>query len=677
MALDIRLLSGEPVPGNFDDLGTVQEVRAAIAQVLKLSPARLSLIGSFGLLEDGDTLERETVVQVAVKELQMSTDELLKVAGFSTFDAMKQCSALRLCGSQLSTLPESFGEAAFKEVRLSRNHMYRLPDSLGQVKQMEELHVDHNQLMVLPDTFGCLVHLQHLALHRNQLHELPDNFGDLQALETVSLNNNQIKCFPATFWRLTQLKQLDISDNLLETLPSGIGDLMKLKTLVVTRNFLTALPTTVANLDALETLSVGLNLLQELPEVFSTLCNLKRLHLQGNQLQLLPPSLMMATSLVELMVNDNVLTALPDQIGNLHALKELNLSGNNLTALPYSFNGLEALQTVWLDALQMRALPLQSRAMLRVAATVVTSLEDDAVFPTGLRKAPSKEPLKPKTVKEDRTKHNFQHFDSDGDGLVSQSDLSQVLQQLGPVIGLAFTDEAVSSLISQIGTSCEGAIKYDDLTAWLSDTRPCMEKQLLRLAACIAQEHSQAALDKDVTRNVSQTLQQGVQVILGKETKIHKELSASLQPRLVRANTGDLRDELQVAYDSLRQQGLHGLCDLPNIPIDVRILFAVLELLCDGVPFNLSVSNKPAFQRAQDLMCRPCFMLELGEFCHWIDEGKVPEDNVQAAKLVRECMGVSFQPEYFLHFSQSAGILCRWLGAVIAYYDAVDTWEPW
>ena len=61
----------------------------------------------------------------------------------------------------------------------------------------------------------------------------------------------------------------------------------------------------------------------------------------------------------------------------------------------------------------------------------------------------------------------------------------------------------------------------------------------------------------------------------------------------------------------------------------------------------------------------------------WIDEGKLPEQNVESARAVRDSLAWHFLPEVLTDVESTAAVcLCKWMVAIFAYFDAVENWEP-
>jgi hypothetical protein len=80
-----------------------------------------------------------------------------------------------------------------EELSLMKTSIRLLPDEIGQLRTLKRLTIAWGgQLEVLPETIGELVNLEYLDLWRNQLHELPNSIGNLTQLRTIRLGENQL-----------------------------------------------------------------------------------------------------------------------------------------------------------------------------------------------------------------------------------------------------------------------------------------------------------------------------------------------------------------------------------------------------------------------------------------------------------------------------------------------------
>jgi len=194
-------------------------------------------------------------------------------------------------------------QAGATALDLSHLHVTHLPESLGQLTQLESLHLRYNELTSLPDWLGQLTQLQSLDLGNNELTSLPDWLG-----------------------QLTQLQYLDLGYNGLTTLPESLGRLRTLRTLLLHGNRLAGLPDWVGGFSALRLLSLSDNPLSSLPAALATVRNLRALAIGKTDIHVLPESVGKLENLEYLVANGGSLERLPEWIGRLRSLRGLDVS---------------------------------------------------------------------------------------------------------------------------------------------------------------------------------------------------------------------------------------------------------------------------------------------------------------------------------------------------------------
>ena len=131
-----------------------------------------------------------------------------------------------------------------------------LPESLGQLTQMQTLEIYGNQLTSLPEWLGQLTQLKALKLVDNQLRSLPLSLGQLTQLQTLYLSRNQLKGLPKSLSQLALSQTLDLSRNRLTLLPEWLGQLSQLQTLDLNWNDLSTLPDSFSQCTNLRAISV-------------------------------------------------------------------------------------------------------------------------------------------------------------------------------------------------------------------------------------------------------------------------------------------------------------------------------------------------------------------------------------------------------------------------------------
>lgn len=114
----------------------------------------------------------------------------------------------------------------------------------------KELDLQVMYLTELPESLGQLTQLETLKLSANQLTALPESLGELTQLQTLNLSYNRLTALPEFMGQLTKLKTLYLYENLLTELSESVGQLTQLRTLILYGNQLTALPESLGQLAA-------------------------------------------------------------------------------------------------------------------------------------------------------------------------------------------------------------------------------------------------------------------------------------------------------------------------------------------------------------------------------------------------------------------------------------------
>ena len=65
-------------------------------------------------------------------------------------------------------------------MRLDRNQITEIPDSIGNLSKLKKLFLYINQISELPESIGQLSNLKELLLHTNQINELPESIKKIQ-----------------------------------------------------------------------------------------------------------------------------------------------------------------------------------------------------------------------------------------------------------------------------------------------------------------------------------------------------------------------------------------------------------------------------------------------------------------------------------------------------------------
>ena len=136
------------------------------------------------------------------------------------------------------------------------------------------------------------MNIKRLDMSDYDLTKLPESIGNLKNLIYIDLSNNKLKSLPSQIGNLRKLEYLDLSSNYLTKLPSSIGNLTKLRELDLVYNQLTSLPESIGNLTQLKELDLSKNDLTKLPDSIGNLGNLTDLNLRDNpNLRIIPGTL--------------------------------------------------------------------------------------------------------------------------------------------------------------------------------------------------------------------------------------------------------------------------------------------------------------------------------------------------------------------------------------------------
>jgi Leucine rich repeat len=79
-----------------------------------------------------------------------------------------------------------------KVLKLDKNSLKQLPQSMSQLSKLTELSLSSNYLQQFPDWCMQLKSLTHLRLGNNQLHTVPYTIGHVTALQVLELNDNPL-----------------------------------------------------------------------------------------------------------------------------------------------------------------------------------------------------------------------------------------------------------------------------------------------------------------------------------------------------------------------------------------------------------------------------------------------------------------------------------------------------
>ncbi len=106
-----------------------------------------------------------------------------------------------------------------------------LPDELGALAALEELHLPKATCKALPGSIGRLSRLTKLNLFYSKVAALPDEIGECQSLREIQARSSALKALPESIGKLTALHTLDVYNTKLKRLPASLGALANLRVL--------------------------------------------------------------------------------------------------------------------------------------------------------------------------------------------------------------------------------------------------------------------------------------------------------------------------------------------------------------------------------------------------------------------------------------------------------------
>lgn len=192
----------------------------------------------------------------------------------------------------------------------------------------------------LPESFGEMKNIEELDLSNLSLKKLPLSFSSLSNLKILDLSYNDFEAFPTQVYELKNLEVLNLKLSHLDTLPPGIGQLKKLRILILDDNKFNDFPFAVTELSNLEELSITSSNISTVPSEIMKLNKLRRLDLSSfwsykhkNQISDIS-NLTSLTVLESLDLDWNKIERLPNNLCDLKNLKKLSLLSNPIKDIP-------------------------------------------------------------------------------------------------------------------------------------------------------------------------------------------------------------------------------------------------------------------------------------------------------------------------------------------------------
>ncbi|AMP21217.1 hypothetical protein AZF37_08690 [endosymbiont 'TC1' of Trimyema compressum] len=98
-------------------------------------------------------------------------------------------------------------------LNLNYNEITVLPDEIGDVHHLNEIHLNNNKISKLPGGMGNLFSLHLLKLSHNAIEDISDDFFNMRYLKKFNIDNKLGNLSTAGFLRLPHIEEFISNDN--------------------------------------------------------------------------------------------------------------------------------------------------------------------------------------------------------------------------------------------------------------------------------------------------------------------------------------------------------------------------------------------------------------------------------------------------------------------------------
>ncbi|XP_050257412.1 TMV resistance protein N-like isoform X35 [Quercus robur] len=325
-------------------------------------------------------LEELYLSGTAIKELPSSIDGLTTLTSLTLNDcknlvclpsSLNSLERLDFCGrSNFDNLPENLGNLkGLKNLHLSGTAIKELPSSIDGLTTLTSLTLwSCRNLVCLPNTICCLISLECLEISGCSSFEyLPENLGNVKGLKKLGLSGSAIKELPSSIERLMHLTSLNLLDCFnLGCLPNTTCGFKFHGTLdLSTCSRFKNLPEMPWIIEGLLMLDLSNTVIEEMPSSIGRLTDLTALTLRFcMNLVRLPSTICSWKSLESLdLLGCLKFKNLPKNIGNMKDLEVLNLCWTSIIEFPSSIVLLKNLKHLYIRGWKLSEFYSQSASL--------------------------------------------------------------------------------------------------------------------------------------------------------------------------------------------------------------------------------------------------------------------------------------------------------------------------
>ena len=216
---------------------------------------------------------------VTEKELASFSGNITAYGGVTSLagiSALKSITELSVYKCPVEEIPSEIAACTkLKRLNLTKAFsLQKLPENIGQLRELEYIHVGLTDLESIPESIGDLERLKYLYAGGTPIVSVPDSIGNCEDLIILNLEGTKITEIPDSVTRLKNLKSLDLGYTKITSLPENIGALSQLVRLDLFGLDLRRLPQSTKDLVKLEYLNVydNYNLNEEYKQWFENEC---------------------------------------------------------------------------------------------------------------------------------------------------------------------------------------------------------------------------------------------------------------------------------------------------------------------------------------------------------------------------------------------------------------------
>ena len=291
----------------------------------------------------------------------------IKISNLNTIGDLKNLEELDLDNVGLKILPtEIYNLRKLRELNLEENpqlNMSQVFDVLSKLANLKVLWLGQNKLSTLPSEISKLKTLEELWLDENEFSEIPVSIKKLK-IKYLSLFDNKFSSLNLKMGDLKDLTNINLCYNNFKVFPATeLSLLPNLDTIIMWYANVEYIPKQIVKIRKLRSLNLENNSISKLPIEMPQLKGLRVLELSANKLTSGGiKCLYNCKNLTKLELDKNNITQISPEIGTLKALTDLDICEDPLTEIPQSISKLQKLRKVqlgyyeqfnWADAINI------------------------------------------------------------------------------------------------------------------------------------------------------------------------------------------------------------------------------------------------------------------------------------------------------------------------------------